>query len=221
MEAVDLIDGCEYTEEAAARIEALETKIDRYEDKLGTYMVKLSHRMLSRDDANTVSLLLNSINDFERISDHACNILDSAKEMFDKKLAFSEAATAELRVFADAVRDIVGRTTRSFLKNDITEAMSVEPLEECIDELNVAIKQRHVDRLTAGQCTIELGFILSDISTNFERVSDHCSNIAIYLIKQPNENLGAHEYTNSLTGNAQFERSEHKCEEKYCLPVVQ
>ena len=221
MEAVDLIDGCEYTEEAAARIEALETKIDRYEDKLGTYMVKLSHRMLSRDDANTVSLLLNSINDFERISDHACNILDSAKEMFDKKLAFSEAATAELRVFADAVRDIVGRTTRSFLKNDITEAMSVEPLEECIDELNVAIKQRHVDRLTAGQCTIELGFILSDISTNFERVSDHCSNIAIYLIKQPNENLGAHEYTNSLTGNAQFERSEHKFEEKYCLPVVQ
>ena len=190
---MNLIDGGEYTEEAAARIEALETKIDRYEDKLGTYMVKLSHEMLSRDDTHTVSLLLNAINDFERISDHACNLLDSAKEMFDKKLAFSDAATEELRVFASAVRDIITRTTKAFLKDDITEAMSVEPLEECIDELNVAIKQRHVDRLTAGQCTIELGFILSDISTNFERVSDHCSNIAIYLIKRPNENLGAHE----------------------------
>ena len=219
-EAVNLIDGGEYTEETAARIEALETKIDRYEDKLGTYMVKLSHEMLSREDTHTVSLLLNAINDFERISDHACNLLDSAKEMFDKKLTFSEAAIAELHVFASAVRDIIDRTTRAFLKDDITEAMSVEPLEECIDELNVAIKQRHVDRLTAGQCTIELGFILSDISTNFERVSDHCSNIAIYLIKQPNENLGAHEYTNSLTGNAQFERSEHKFEEKYRLPEM-
>ena len=221
LEAVDLIDGGEFTEEKAARIEALETKIDRYEDKLGTYMVKLSHEMLSREDTLTVSLLLGAINDFERISDHACNLMDSAKEMFEKKLAFSDAAAGELRVFAAAVRDIIGRTMQAFLKGDITEAMSIEPLEECIDELNVAIKQRHVDRLTAGQCTIELGFILSDISTNFERVSDHCSNIAIYLIKQPNENLGAHEYAHSLSGNAQFERSEHKFEEKYSLPAIE
>ena len=217
-EAIDLVDGGAYTEEAAARIEALETKIDRYEDKLGTYMVKLSHEKLSREDTHTVSLLLNAINDFERISDHACNLLDSAKEMYDKKLSFSDSAVQELRVFAAAVRDIIERATKAFLAGDITDAMSIEPLEECIDELNVAIKQRHVDRLTAGQCTIELGFILSDISTNFERVADHCSNIAIYLIQQPNEGLGAHEYVNSLTGNAQFARSEHKFEEKYRLP---
>lgn len=217
-QAIDLIDGGAYSEEIAARIEALETKIDRYEDKLGTYMVKLSHETLSREDTHTVSLLLNAINDFERISDHACNLLDSAKEMYEKKLSFSEGAVQELRVFTAAVRDIVSRATQAFLKGDISDAMSVEPLEECIDELNVAIKKRHVDRLTAGQCTIELGFILSDISTNLERVSDHCSNIAIYLIQQPDENLGAHEYVNSLTGNAQFARSEHKFEEKYRLP---
>ena len=217
-QAIDLIDGGAYSEEIAARIEALETKIDRYEDKLGTYMVKLSHETLSREDTHTVSLLLNSINDFERISDHACNLLDSAKEMYEKKLSFSEGAVQELRVFTAAVRDIVSRATQAFLKGDISDAMSVEPLEECIDELNVAIKKRHVDRLTAGQCTIELGFILSDISTNLERVSDHCSNIAIYLIQQPDENLGAHEYVNSLSSNAQFARSEHKFEEKYRLP---
>jgi len=217
LDAIALIGG-EYTEEKAARIEALETKIDRYEDKLGTYMVKLSHEKLTREDTHAVSLMLNAINDFERISDHACNILDSAKEMHDKKLSFSDMADQELQIFANAVRDIVDRATKTFLKRDITEAMSIEPLEECIDELNVAIKQRHVDRLTAGQCTIELGFILSDICTNFERVADHCSNIAIYLIQLPNEDLGAHEYVNSLSGNAQFARSEHKFEEMYRLP---
>ena len=217
-EAIDLIGGGEYTEDKAERIMALETKIDSYEDKLGTYMVKLSHEKLTREDTHAVSLMLNAINDFERISDHACNILDSAKEMHDKKLTFSEMADKELHIFADAVRDIVGRATKTFLKQDITEAMSIEPLEECIDALNVAIKQRHVDRLTAGQCTIELGFILSDICTNFERVADHCSNLAIYLIQLPDENLGAHEYVNSLSGNAQFARSEHKFEEMYRLP---
>ena len=219
-EAIDMIDGGGYAEDKAARIEALETKIDRYEDKLGSYMVKVSREKLALEDSNTVSLLLNAINDFERISDHACNLLDSAKEMYDKKLAFSDMAAGELRVFASAVRDIVGRTMNAFLTHDVTEAMSIEPLEECIDELNVAIKQRHVDRLTAGQCTIELGFILSDISTNFERVSDHCSNIAIYLIQKPDDDLGAHAYVENLSSNAQFKRSEHKFEEKYRLPEL-
>ena len=219
-EAIDMIDGGGYAEDKAARIEALETKIDRYEDKLGSYMVKVSREKLSLEDSNTVSLLLNAINDFERISDHACNLLDSAKEMYDKKLSFSDMAAGELRVFAGAVRDIVGRTMKAFLAHDVTEAMSIEPLEECIDALNVAIKQRHVDRLTAGQCTIELGFILSDISTNFERVSDHCSNIAIYLIQKPDDDLGAHAYVENLSTNAQFQRSEHKFEEKYRLPEL-
>ena len=216
--AIDLIDGGEYTQEKADRIEALETKIDHYEDHLGTYMVKLSREKLSTEDGHTVSLLLNSINDFERISDHACNLLDSAKEMYDKKLNFSDMAAAELKVFAAAVRDIVSRTMRAFLEGNLVEAGNVEPLEECIDELNVAIKKRHVERLRNGQCTIELGFILSDISTNFERVSDHCSNIAIYQIQVPNDGMDTHEYLLNLNRDAQYERREQKFEAMYHLP---
>ena len=216
--AIDLIDGGEYTQEIADRIEALETKIDRYEDHLGTYMVKLSREKLSTQDGHTVSLLLNSINDFERISDHACNLLDSAKEIYDKKLVFSEMAAAELKVFAAAVRDIVNRTMRAFLEGNLVEAANVEPLEECIDELNVTIKQHHVERLQKGLCTIELGFVLSDISTNFERVSDHCSNIAIYQIQVPNDGMDTHEYLLNLNRDAQYERREQKFEEMYRLP---
>ncbi|MCI7737064.1 MAG: Na/Pi cotransporter family protein, partial [Clostridiales bacterium] len=177
-EAIDLIDGGEFSEEKAERIEALETKIDRYEDNLGTYMVKLSRAQLSREDGHTVSVLLHSISDFERISDHAVNLLDSAREMNDKKLSFSPMAARELHVFAQAVRDIVKRSTDCFLRSDAELAKTVEPLEACIDQLNVTIKSRHIERLTNGQCTIQLGFVLTDISTNFERVSDHCSNIA-------------------------------------------
>ena len=216
--AIDLIDGGEYTQEIADRIEALETKIDRYEDHLGTYMVKLSREKLSTQDGHTVSLLLNSINDFERISDHACNLLDSAKEIYDKKLVFSEMAAAELKVFAAAVRDIVNRTMRAFLEGNLVEAANVEPLEECIDELNVTIKQHHVERLQKGLCTIELGFVLSDISTNFERVSDHCSNIAIYQIQVPNDGMDTHEYLLNLNRDAQYERREQKFEAMYRLP---
>ena len=217
-QAIDRIDGGAYSEEIAARIEALETKIDRYEDKLGTYMVKLSHETLSREDTHTVSLLLNAINDFERISDHACNLLDSAKEMYEKKLSFSEGAVQELRVFTAAVRDIVSRATQAFLKGDISDAMSVEPLEECIDELNVAIKKRHVDRLTAGQCTIELGFILSDISTNLERVSDHCSNIAMCVIEEQDHNVSRHAYLSDMHVAGDFAASLNRDLEKYKLP---
>ena len=192
--AIDLLDGGEFTDEKAARIEALETKIDHYEDHLGTYMVKLSREKLSREDGHTVSLLLHSISDFERISDHAVNLLDSAREMHDKQLSFSPRAAQELHVFADAVRDIVSRAMQSFLEGSPTLAKTVEPLEECIDAINVSMKSRHIERLTSGQCTIELGFILSDISTNFERVADHCSNIAIYQIQVRNDEYDTHEY---------------------------
>ena len=219
-EAIDLIDGGAYTEEKAARIEALETKIDRYEDHLGTYMVKLSREKLSTGDGHTISQLLHTINDFERISDHACNLLDSAKEMHDKKLAFSDMAASELHVFSSAVRDIVTRTVQAFLEGDIESAKKVEPLEECIDELNVRIKSRHVERLQNGQCTIELGFILSDISTNFERVSDHCSNVALYEIQAPGDGLDTHEYMQHMTREEHdaFERRELRYEERYRLP---
>ena len=219
-EAIDLIDGGEFSEEKAERIEALETKIDRYEDNLGTYMVKLSRAQLSREDGHTVSVLLHSISDFERISDHAVNLLDSAREMNDKKLTFSPMAASELHVFAQAVRDIVKRSTDCFLRSDVELARTVEPLEACIDELNVTIKSRHIERLTNGQCTIQLGFVLTDISTNFERVSDHCSNIAIYQIQVPKDEYDAHEYLLNIQSqdHEEFDREELRYEQFYRLP---
>ena len=219
-DAIDLIDCGEYTEERAARIEALETKIDRYEDNLGTYMVKLSREKLSREDGHTVSVLLHSISDFERISDHAVNLLDSAREMHEKKMAFSPMAAGELHVFAQAVRDIVTRSIDCFLESDVTLAKTVEPLEACIDELNVSVKSRHIDRLTSGQCTIQLGFVLTDIITNFERVSDHCSNIAIYQIQVPKDEYDTHEYLLNMKrqDHDEFDREELAYEQRYHLP---
>ena len=221
-DAIMLIDGGEYTVEKAERIEALETKIDRYEDKLGTYMVKLSRAKLSQKDGHTLSLLLHSISDFERISDHAVNLLDSVKEMNEKKMNFSAAAAGELHVFSQAVRDIIERSFDSFLHDDVELAKTVEPLEACIDDINVNIKSRHIERLTNGQCTIELGFVLTDISTNFERVSDHCSNIAVYEIQVPKDEYDAHEYLQNVKrqDHAEFDREEMAYEKRYRLPDI-
>ena len=221
-DAIMLIDGGEYTVEKAERIEALETKIDRYEDKLGTYMVKLSRAKLSQKDGHTLSLLLHSISDFERISDHAVNLLDSVKEMNEKKMSFSPAAASELHVFSLAVRDIVERSFDSFLRDDVELAKTVEPLEACIDDINVNIKSRHIERLTTGKCTIELGFVLTDISTNFERVSDHCSNIAVYEIQVPKDEYDAHEYLQNVKHqeHAEFDREEMAYEKRYRLPDI-
>lgn len=221
-DAIMLIDGGEYTVEKAERIEALETKIDRYEDKLGTYMVKLSRAKLSQKDGHTLSLLLHSISDFERISDHAVNLLDSVKEMNEKKMNFSAAAAGELHVFSQAVRDIIERSFDSFLRDDVELAKTVEPLEACIDDINVNIKSRHIERLTTGQCTIELGFVLTDISTNFERVSDHCSNIAVYEIQVPKDEYDAHEYLQNVKHqeHAEFDREEMAYEKRYRLPDI-
>ena len=221
-DAIALVDGGEYTAEKAERIEALETKIDRYEDKLGTYMVKLSRAKLSQKDGHTLSLLLHSISDFERISDHAVNLLDSVKEMNEKKMNFSAAAAGELHVFSQAVRDIIERSFDSFLHDDVELAKTVEPLEACIDDINVNIKSRHIERLTNGQCTIELGFVLTDISTNFERVSDHCSNIAVYEIQVPKDEYDAHEYLQNVKrqDHAEFDREEMAYEKRYRLPDI-
>ncbi len=221
-DAINLIDGGAYTQEMADRVEALETKIDRYEDKLGTYMVKLSRAKLSRKDGHTLSLLLHSISDFERISDHAVNLLDSAREMHEKKMVFSKAAASELHVFAGAVRDIINRSFDSFLHDDVKLAKTVEPLEACIDDINVNVKSRHIERLTTGQCTIELGFVLTDISTNFERVSDHCSNIAVYQIQVPKDEYDTHEYLQNVKHqeHAEFDREEMAYEKRYRLPDV-
>ena len=221
-DACDLIAGEEYTDEKAERIAALETKIDHYEDKLGTYMVKLSHASLSKNDGHTVAMLLHSISDFERISDHAVSLMRAAKEMHEKKLHFSEMAGKELSIFAAATRDIVDRAVRCFESGDLDLAASVEPLESAIDTINVKIKNRHVERLQKGQCTIELGFVLQDICTDFERVSDHCSNIAVYQIEVPRDELDAHEYLQSLRteGSMAFMEAKRDYKFKYALPEM-
>lgn len=219
-DACSLIDGGEYDDEKAERIAALEAKIDHYEDNLGTYMVKLSHANLSKNDGHTVSMLLHSISDFERISDHAVGLMRAAREMHEKGLSFSEMAGRELHVFASATCDIVSRAVRSFETGDIEVAATVEPLESAIDGINVQIKNRHIDRLQKGVCTIEMGFILQDICTDLERVSDHCSNIAVYQIEVPQDEMDTHEYLQSLRhqGSMSFEAARRNYKMLYALP---
>lgn len=216
--AIALIE--DYDEESDQQIEEAEAKADLYEDKLGSYLVKLSTKPLSAEDSNEISRLLHSIGDFERISDHAVNILKTAREIYEKKLIFSAQAQEELRIVTDATIEIVNLAVNSFVKNDIELAMMVEPLEEVIDELKLQMKDQHIKRLQAGACTIELGFVLTDLMTNFERVSDHCSNIAVCQIEIAHSSLDTHAYLNSVkTGdNPEFLQHYHEFQQKYLLP---
>ncbi|MEE0928226.1 MAG: Na/Pi cotransporter family protein [Acutalibacteraceae bacterium] len=175
-----------------------ENKVDKYEDRLGSYLVKVSSLGLSDDDSLETTKLLHIINDFERISDHSVNILQSAQEIVDKKLEFSGEAKRELSVLMNAVDEIVDLAFNSFVLNDLDSAIQVEPLEEVVDNLKDAIKSRHVARLQKGDCTIELGFILTDLLTNLERVSDHCSNIAGCMLEMAHKDMAIHKYLRSV-----------------------
>lgn len=208
-----------YTEEEATYIEQLEDKIDKYEDEIGSYLVLLSKKNLTDKDSNTLSLLLHEIGDFERMSDHAVNIVQAVREMNKKELSFSKKATKELEVFSRAVSDIVELSVNVFKTRDEELALSVEPLEEVIDYLNKEVKARHIKRLSKGKCTIDMGFILSDIITNYERISDHCSNIAVGLIEINHDGYDVHEYLNTLKadGNEEFKQKYLECKKKYML----
>jgi phosphate:Na+ symporter len=175
-----------------------EDKVDRYEDRLGSYLVKVSSLGLSDDDSIETTKLLHIINDFERISDHAVNVLQSAEEIKVKKLEFSGEAKRELSVLIKAVNEIVDLAYKSFAEGDLDSAIQVEPLEEVVDDLKDAIKSRHVARLQKGECTIELGFILTDLLTNLERVSDHCSNIAGCMLEMAHKDMAIHKYLRSV-----------------------
>jgi phosphate:Na+ symporter len=216
--AIGLLDN--YEQPIADEVRFLEDKVDKYEDELGTYLVKLSSKHLSEKDSRTLSIILHCIGDFERISDHAMNIMQSAKEINEKKIQFSEEALKELEVFTRALKEIVSISMEAFEKEDINLSITVEPLEEVIDYLNENIKKRHVERLTTGKCTIELGFTLSDILNNFERVSDHCSNIAVCLIQTNEKNFDIHEYISKVKGdnNEAFKAQYKKYIETYLLP---
>lgn len=208
-----------YTEEDATYIEQLEDKIDKYEDEIGSYLVLLSKKSITDKDSNTLSLLLHEIGDFERMSDHAVNIVQAVREMNKKELSFSKKATKELEVFSKAVSDIVELSINVFKTRDEELALSVEPLEEVIDYLNKEVKARHIKRLSKGKCTIDMGFILSDIITNYERIADHCSNIAVGLIEINHDGYDVHEYLNTLKadGNEEFKQKYLECKKKYML----
>ena len=216
--AMDLLGN--YDEKKAARVVELEDEIDQFEDQIGSYLVKASSKNLSTEDSHTASVILHCIGDFERISDHARNIKEAAQEMFEKNLEFSDKAKAELEVFKRAIHDILLLSMQSFRENNLDLAKQVEPLEEVIDKLNLDIKQRHVKRLRKGKCTIELGFILSDITTNFERISDHCSNIAVCLLEVSEDEFDTHAYVNELKkdDNIDFRSKVLAYEQRYELP---
>ena len=188
----------EYDQKKADAVAALEERVDRYEDELGTYMVKMGGHNLSKNDSRMVSLLLHCIGDFERISDHAMNLMEAAKELHEKKMEFSKKAARELKVFTSAVEEILDLSVQAFEKNDLGLASMVEPLEEVIDDINTCVKANHIRRLQKGKCTIEQGFVLSDISTNYERVADHCSNIAVSLIEIDRDGFDTHGYLVNL-----------------------
>lgn len=199
-----------------------EQKADGYEDMLGTYLVKLAGRSMSQEDSKEVSKLLHCIGDFERISDHALNIAESAQEIHEKKTAFSKSMEAELEILQKAVREIVSLTFSAFQKNDLALAARVEPLEQVIDLLKVQIKARHIERLQNGACTTLAGFILSDLITNYERIADHCSNIAVCVIEVEQDSFDTHEYLNSVktSGNTDYLRYYETYKADYALPAT-
>ena len=209
-----------YSDSNVEKIIQMEQNVDRYEDLLGTYLVKLNNCDLSMDDSRTLSILLHCISNFERISDHAVNITDSAALMHDKNLEFSGKAMEEMEVFSNALHDIVGATVDAFSKVDLEAAKYIEPFEQVIDGLNIEMKQRHIKRLRKGKCTIELGLILEDIITNFERVSDHCSNIAVCMIRVNEDGFDTHEYLDVLKEEKAewFEKEYRSLVARYALP---
>lgn len=189
---------CKYEPEKATEIREYEKKADDYEDILGSYLVKLSTHEMSNSDSKESSKLLHVIGDFERISDHAVHILASIEEMKDKEISFSAAGKREMNSMVTAVKEILDHTVSAFVNEDMEAALRVEPLEQIIDTLKDTLRSRHIERMKKGECTIEAGFIWSDLLGSLERVSDHCSNITSCVIQMSHDNLDVHNYHNYL-----------------------
>ena len=207
-----------FSEEREAQILENEDKLDTYEDRLGSYLVDVSQHGVSMVDIRTVSRLLHAIGDFERIGDHAINIQDSARELHEKELRFSPTAEKELQVLGTALEDILFQAVSSFNQDDPAAAKAVEPLEETIDQLTEEIRMRHIQRLQTGECTIQLGFVLNDLLTNLERVSDHCSNIAVCVIEERDSSVDHHAYLHRLKVDDNFAEELREDLSKYRLP---
>ena len=191
-----------YDKAVIEEIREMENLTDKYEDKLGTYLVRLSNHELSENNSHVIARMLHSIGDFERIGDHALNIAKLAEEMHTKNISFSQSAMKELSVITGAISEIINMTVDSFVNDNPEIASHVEPLEQVIDGLKKNLKKMHITRLQNGECTIELGFIHTDLLTNYERVSDHCSNIAVYTMQLPTDMLDAHKYLQKIKSAA-------------------
>ncbi|MCI5689542.1 MAG: Na/Pi cotransporter family protein [Clostridiales bacterium] len=208
----------QYDPKSAQAVRETEQEADQYEDMLGTYLVKMGRSNLSDKDSRQVSKLLHIIGDFERISDHAVNLVESAEEMRNKGLNFSIYAKRELEILTAAVSEIMDLSLEAFLKDDPSLAVKVEPLEEVVDTLKEQLRNRHILRLQKGECTIELGFVWSDLLTNLERVADHCSNIAGCIIEMSHDSLDVHEYLDNVkAGSPGFLQAYEAYARKYAL----
>ncbi|MBP5158783.1 MAG: Na/Pi cotransporter family protein, partial [Lachnospiraceae bacterium] len=209
----------EYSDEGYAKVEHNEDSIDKYEDKLGTYLIKISQNELNHEENKQISKLLHTVSDFERIADHALNIAEAAKELHEKELSFTEAASKELEVMKNAILEITDNTIDAFDASDIAAARDIEPLEECIDELQESIKLNHVKRVQTGECSLTQGFILNDILSDYERIADHCSNISLAMIELEADEFDTHQYVIDLRdkNGDEFMKSLQKYREKYKL----
>lgn len=208
-----------YDAEKIEYVRELEGLTDKYEDKLGTYLVRLSSKDLTADESHGVARMLHSLSDFERITDHALNVCDLAQEIKEKSIVFSDEAKHEISVVTDALKEILDITVDSFINDDADLAAKVEPLEQVIDKLRDKLKARHVERLQKGECTVQLGFVFSDLLTNYERVSDHCSNVAVYTLQLHSENLDAHKYLRNVKARAveEYVNEYNMYENKYSI----
>jgi len=205
-----------YSPEVAERIRKIENDTDHYEDILGTYLTKLSNNRVSDEDSALITKLLKAIGDFERISDHAVNVLESVEELREKNTEFSPSAKEEIAVLCAATSEILALTETAYINNDLAVAYDVEPLEQVIDNLKTRLRNNHIVRLRDGTCTVETGFIWSDLITNFERVSDHCSNVAVGIIDVSEHTMNAHEIIKNLkSGNAHYSDKYEEYSGKY------
>lgn len=200
-------------------VSEIENTIDKYEDKISTYLIKIAEKEMTAEDSKHVSELLHCVGDIERISDHALNIAEAAKEINDKKIAFSSMAKRDIAVITAAVTEILEITEKTLCEDNLSDAAKVEPLEQVIDRLKRKIKNGHIDRLRQGDCTMEMGFVLSDLLNNYERISDHCSNIAVCVIEIHGDNFDTHEYLSNLKSGeeAEFVQKYENYKQKYYI----
>lgn len=199
-----------YTPELAASVKMNEDKTDHYEDVIGSYLVKLSSSQLSERDSKEAAKILKIIGDLERIADHAVNLVDSAEELKNKKLVLSDAASKELEKLSEAINEILSLAYNSFVNNDLSAAVMVEPLEEIIDVMKEEMRTAHIQRLQQGNCSIETGFVWSDILTNLERTSDHCSNIAGCVIDVEQNNMNIHESLRLMKKESSYYKEQYE-----------